>query len=294
MTFKVTRTDDPAPGRCKQHDCSLREAILAANAHPGDDTVELQGGKTYNLQIPGTSEDAGLTGDLDVHDALTLEAVGGGRATINGNALDRVIDIFKPTTLLRLEITGGNPGNFASGGGIQSDAPTRIVSSKVDGNTAYYNGGGVRATGGLQIIHSTISGNSSGSEGGGVLANQAMIDHSRIVDNTTTSSCGGASLSGTTPTIEHSVFSGNHANSDGGGLCVRSSGSATITVVDSLFTDNTTNTNGGGALIGVVRGTIARRDLVPEFPGDGQPLDPFRQPRDRIGGRRLGGRHRPG
>src|SRR5215217_2068491 len=47
-TFNVTRLDDPPPGKCRPADCSLREAILAANSNPGEDTVVLQGGQTYD------------------------------------------------------------------------------------------------------------------------------------------------------------------------------------------------------------------------------------------------------
>jgi CSLREA domain-containing protein len=34
-TYKPTRFDDPRPNGCKKTDCSLREAVIAANAHPG-------------------------------------------------------------------------------------------------------------------------------------------------------------------------------------------------------------------------------------------------------------------
>ena len=32
VTYRPTRTDDPAPNGCKKKDCSLREAVIAANA----------------------------------------------------------------------------------------------------------------------------------------------------------------------------------------------------------------------------------------------------------------------
>src|SRR5581483_10710928 len=40
-TYRVTRHDDPRPGSCKRKDCSLREAIRAANRNPGPDVVVL-------------------------------------------------------------------------------------------------------------------------------------------------------------------------------------------------------------------------------------------------------------
>src|SRR4051812_9253055 len=70
-TFIVTRPDDPAPDGCALADCSLREAIIAANAAAGTDSVSLPSG-IYLLAIAGTNEDAGSTGDLDISGTLLL------------------------------------------------------------------------------------------------------------------------------------------------------------------------------------------------------------------------------
>lgn len=106
-TFKVNRLDDPTPGGCSREDCSLREAVLKANSRPGGDTVIVRGRRAYELQIPGQGEDEGMTGDLDSTGKLTIEASGRGRATIDANVLDRVIEAFKGITLERLVITHG-------------------------------------------------------------------------------------------------------------------------------------------------------------------------------------------
>ena len=73
-TFQVTRRDDPPPTGCHVDDCSLREAIRAANYHAGADEVVLPKAKAYNLSIANTTggEDAALEGDLDVTGPLTL------------------------------------------------------------------------------------------------------------------------------------------------------------------------------------------------------------------------------
>lgn len=44
-TFIVTRGDDPVPGVCASGDCSLREALDAAVATPGEDTIVLGAGQ---------------------------------------------------------------------------------------------------------------------------------------------------------------------------------------------------------------------------------------------------------
>lgn len=75
-TFVVTKTDDTADGACDA-DCSLREAVIAANAAPGPDVIQIPAGD-YQLTIVNVldePEDASATGDLDVTDALTIEGV---------------------------------------------------------------------------------------------------------------------------------------------------------------------------------------------------------------------------
>ena len=69
-TFTVAKTADTNDGICDS-DCSLREAIRAADALAGADTITLPAG-TYTLSIAGTAEDANATGDLDITDDLTI------------------------------------------------------------------------------------------------------------------------------------------------------------------------------------------------------------------------------
>src|SRR5512147_992156 len=61
-TFTVTKTADTDDGVCDA-DCSLREAIRAANAAAGADTISLPAG-TFTLTISG-SDDTANAGDLD-------------------------------------------------------------------------------------------------------------------------------------------------------------------------------------------------------------------------------------
>jgi CSLREA domain-containing protein len=73
-TFVVTKTTDTADGTCDA-DCSLREAIIAANGQSGTDTIILSAG-TYDLSILGAGENAAATGDLDVTESITIDGVG--------------------------------------------------------------------------------------------------------------------------------------------------------------------------------------------------------------------------
>ena len=39
--YTITRVDDPLPNGCLPADCSLREAVIAANTNAGPDTITL-------------------------------------------------------------------------------------------------------------------------------------------------------------------------------------------------------------------------------------------------------------
>jgi CSLREA domain-containing protein len=62
----VTKLADTNDGSCDA-DCSLCEAVIAANANPGADDIALPAGN-YVLTIGGVGEDTGATGDLDLTD----------------------------------------------------------------------------------------------------------------------------------------------------------------------------------------------------------------------------------
>jgi CSLREA domain-containing protein len=94
-TFVVTKTADTNDGTCDS-DCSLREAIIAANANPGADVITLPAG-TYTLTIPGAGEDGGATGDLDILGDLTINGAGASTTIVNGGGLDRVSTSCPPS-----------------------------------------------------------------------------------------------------------------------------------------------------------------------------------------------------
>jgi CSLREA domain-containing protein len=122
--FVVTLPGDPAPGPAclAGGDCSLREAVLAANATAGPDLVRLPAG-TFALSRVGAGEDAAAAGDLDVTDDLILAGAGSADTIVDGGALgDRILDVRGTSVRLEgLTITGG--GRLA-GGGIVSGAGT--------------------------------------------------------------------------------------------------------------------------------------------------------------------------
>lgn len=204
--FKVTRTDDPTPDGCAPNDCSLREAVIAANATPEQDTINIPKG-TYTLTIGGNFEDASATGDLDLLEDVTIAGAGAHSTIVTGGPEfdDRIFDV--PGTIVvdapdipsdavvdisGVTITGGKNLD-GIGGGIQNVGTLTLTETNVSGNTAGASGGGIRNDFDLTIVRSTLSNNQvTNSEGdpgglgggGGIFNNGATaITNSTITGN---------------------------------------------------------------------------------------------------------------
>src|SRR5688572_16063413 len=102
-TYTVTKATDSNDGRCDE-DCSLREAIAAANARPGADLVRLKHSfyrLTVEVEGPGDS-------DLFVTDALVIRGLPE-QSTIDANDTNRHFDIApgSQVELIDLVLRGG-------------------------------------------------------------------------------------------------------------------------------------------------------------------------------------------
>lgn len=92
--------------------CTLRAAVMEANAWPGDDTINLPAG-TYALSLGGPAEDAAASGDLDVvggYGKLTIVGAGATATIISAAAIsERAFDVLGSATLQieDLTMTGG-------------------------------------------------------------------------------------------------------------------------------------------------------------------------------------------
>src|SRR5207247_1237675 len=93
-TFAVNDTSDtpdlsPGDGVCLNANglCSLRAAVMEANALPGNHTISVPTG-TYRLTIAGADEDGAAAGDLDITNDLRIQGAGSASTIIDGGALD--------------------------------------------------------------------------------------------------------------------------------------------------------------------------------------------------------------
>lgn len=273
-TFVVTKIADTNDGVCDA-DCSLREAIIAANASGGADVITLPAGH-YTLTIPGVSEDAGATGDLDILGDLTINGAGASTTIVDGGALDRVFHIVASATVVTfndLTITGGflpfsngggllnegtatlnnctisaNANPNGDGGGLYNDFVMTITGSTVSGNTSTNgDGGGVYDNGNLvTITNSTISGNQvPGGDGGGIYINglDAEISQSTFSGNTASGGDGaGIYHNGNLLNLTNCTVTGNDAV-DGGGIFNLGNSANLIAVT---IAGNTASNTGGG------------------------------------------------
>jgi CSLREA domain-containing protein len=235
--FVVTRLDDPVPGACTPGDCSLREAVIAANGTTAADSITMGGGTHELTQAVATSESPAV-GDLDVTAPLTITGAGAASTTIDANGIDRVLDanVASPgiVQLTGIKITGGSQsgienlngtdlrltdsavgGNMNAGccgGGIDSNSGGSLTLDRttVSDNTGS-NGGGIYVAIDATLTNTTISGNTATSEGGG-LYNEfgtSTLTNTTIVSNTGPAGMGGGITNFDTTQLKNSIVANN-------------------------------------------------------------------------------------
>ena len=248
-TYRVTRAGDPVPGQCRPRDCSLREAVLAANASVGviDKVVLPNTRRPYRLTRPGTDEDGGMDGDLDIaNNRLAIVHPGAGRATIKvGDTGERAIDAFAVAAVKKLVITGAVQGDDESGGAIQSERQLLVSRSILRGNQTDDFGGAISHTDGiLTVDRSKLIGNTALDESGAINAtgDRTVIRRSLFRGNRAMDSQGGVMYSNNELVVDRSTFTGNRTVLRGGAIHI-DDGQATIS--NSTFNNNRAQENGG-------------------------------------------------
>ncbi|MFN8159967.1 MAG: right-handed parallel beta-helix repeat-containing protein [Solirubrobacterales bacterium] len=292
-TSRPNRLGDHAPDGCTPGDCSLREAVIRANNHPGADTILLRSGRTYTLSRVGRGEDAARTGDLDVKGNLTIAPARGRVATIDAidgdddpAIADRVLEIVGDhrLALRSLAIVDGGPLNVSGGGGgVNANSGTLLVTRclfKRDDNAAISTGsgdltisrstftrgpdGGIVTFGGeVRIVRSTVAHNGDNGIAGAAYFGTPTVQvvRSRVIDNTL--SANGADGAGIwvfgRVVISKSTVAGNHATGDGGG--VYNDDKHRLIVRDSTISGNSAENGGGihndGGTVQLVNVTLA-------------------------------------
>ncbi|MBR0225327.1 MAG: fibronectin type III domain-containing protein, partial [Thermoguttaceae bacterium] len=203
---------------------SLREAITLYSAD--GDTIDFAPalkGATITLGGSEISIEKSLKIDASALWNETEDAPG---ITIDADSKSRIFTIAgEDVEFKSLTFTGGNAGNYSSGGAIYAGSSTTvtIVNASFRQNRAGRGGGAIQSYGEVVVNSSVFIGNEA-IDGGAVYCDDANL------------------------TIEGSVFTGNSASSLGGAVYSRdgANGETYLTVKDSCFTEN--NANVGGAI----------------------------------------------
>lgn len=267
----VTRTDDPAPDGCKLGDCSLREAVLDANANAGADVITFALDGTFTLALSGRNEDGAATGDLDIKDDLTIIGNGTGKTIIDGGSIDRVLHLFggARVTISDLAIQNGlfDPVDGVDGGGgiNQTENGTAYLKRTIlRNNHAHASGSGAGLGGAIAngfgatmvIEDSAIHGNSADAYGAIDNTNAKLeLHNSSVYGNignyqTIFNIAGGDNAS---LIIANSSIAGNSANSGSDAPYVIYSGAntsgdtASVTLQNSIISGPTVHCLTGAA-----------------------------------------------
>ena len=290
-TFAVTTTLDvvsPADGKL-----SLREAIGAANSHPGADTIVLPAG-VYSLARRG-ADDSNAAGDLDVTGSTVIRGAGAGATIIDGRQLDRVFDVrgtaphsitatFQSLTIRNGLADGGGGGGIRVGNADLVVRDCAVTRNRTSGSGGGISNAGMPGTGDVTLARSTIDRNIAGQggglwvqadgqghgsqvtasastirrniarDGGGILASRANLTGSTVSGNRASIGDGGG-LSVTDLSLANSMVIGNAAALDGGGI-----DADTVTLTGTTVSGNTANSavaGNTGATGGGIRAAVS-------------------------------------
>lgn len=276
-TFTVNTTADLVsanPNACLNNvagQCSVREAIIEANATAGTDTIMIPAG-TYTLTIPRNPADhsSSATGTLEVQDSVNI--IGAGQATtiIQGgtqanfsDSVDKVfsfnqdIDSFTDATVSISNFTiqnGKNAGNTIIfdgwGGAFDFDTGTSGNNTLTVTNVTLNNNTLTDGEGGGFAIFNTNDGAGSASFTNCIVQNNVIAPTSP----TATANGGGGFVSvPASMTMSNCTVSGNQANSAngvnpvGGGLeLLGQLGSAQTAIHNTTISGNSAGGLGGG------------------------------------------------
>ncbi len=265
-------------------DCTLRQAINAANGSGGDAVITLPDAYTVanNPSLTHTYSLSNVNGELLLNSGHTITINGAGSALaiiqlVGASTLspNRVIHVGATTTADILGITaegGVITGTGPGGGGILDAGTLSLSNSTVAANTANSGGGvylqGVSAT----LTNDTITGNTAATGGGGVTMEDGMnvISGGTVDGNDTTGAMtsegegGGIDIEDVNPgdsaSLSNVDVSNNTAANDAGGMYVGNhcpTCSNPVTLTNVIVDNNTAGEAGGGLYVSNDNGSAA-------------------------------------
>ena len=251
---------DPGDGACETAAgngvCTLRAAVMEANAFAGADTIDLDSAD-YVLSIPPGNEPDAATGDLNVSDDLTIVGTGVPGTTIKATATNwhdahnRILTGSSGSfnvTVKDLMLTNGHEGFggamlFSAGHTVVLDG-VHVSDNGADGLSSG-SGGGIYTFGAsLTIINSTFTDNLAGIAGGAAITTSGdlTITDSEFKGNVSLARAGAILVVGrSTTSISRTEISFNTAAKGGGAIEVGDGSvleAANVTVTNSTISNN--------------------------------------------------------
>lgn len=258
--WRVSANNDTDDGACTWTHCSLREALTAANANAGADTIRfvLPAARRVGATVAAAMSTMTLGSALpvistDVH----LIGPGADMLTIDANASQaeqrRVLEFNGDLTgsargfTLRGGVATGGGGVSVSNGAMVTLADLIITENEALGA----GGGGILAdgSGSLTLDNVTVQQNTTSNEGGGVRVLGAAgltgsISNSTITENTAQTAAGISLGNLGTFSISGTTISKNTSNTRVGGVFLW--GTSDVAITNSTITQNVAQGTGGG------------------------------------------------
>jgi CSLREA domain-containing protein len=243
-TFTVNAMGDHAADSC-DGDCTLRDAIAAANASSDTDTIVVPAG---NYTVNGDNGAYVISNPVTITGPATAQPT----AILTSDYQNRVFDVTGSgitVTISHLRVyggqspdTNGGSGLFARGSGatinldhdvwdhqsnnlsggaiLQQTGALNISDSEILNATAYRGGGLFISAGTATVTRTLWMGNGNNTGGGGAIYNQVgflEVSDSTFIANTINAGHGGAIYASASTSIRDSTFSENVASGNNGG-----------------------------------------------------------------------------
>jgi hypothetical protein len=226
--------------------CTLRAAIMEANAMPGMDTVIIPAGAYILSRVATSFEDAALNGDLDITGDLTITGAGSASTIIDGNRTATQARVFQVLSGVTVSISGltirngtNEPGPGITGG-ILNHGTLTMEHVTITANAH----GGLDSRGMVTLNHTTYTDNGLciyNSGGSLIILNSEVVGN-----NNPNGNCGGVGSAGGSLTLVNTTLSGNSVNGTGGGLWL-AGGIATL--INTTISGNIAGNRGGGIFL---------------------------------------------
>ena len=236
----VNTTSEHDDNVCGRLDCTLLEALNAANANADASTVEFEPG------LSGTIRNSLVIAGLNLVQPVTIKGPGARALTISGS-LTRIFYIHPGVEVTISGVTMANGDSVSaalgSGGAIFNQGDLTLQSCTVRDNSGG-SGGGVANEGSLKVQNSTFTRNQSTGHGGAIrnvgtatVTNSTFYQNSAASSGAITSSSAGATAASLT--LRNCTVVDNLATTSGsGGGIFNLGGASTIELSNTLVAGN--------------------------------------------------------